>query len=51
MITLALIGIGLIVLKFEHILEKPFSWIPQKNVNTERGGFILGIALGAVYVP
>lgn len=51
LIVLVLIGIGLIVPKFEHILEKPFAWIPQKNVSTERGGFILGIALGAVYVP
>ncbi len=31
--------------------RKPFSWIPQKAVGTERGGFTLGIALGAVYVP
>lgn len=51
LIVLVLIGIGLIVPKFEHILEKPFAWIPQKNVSTERGGFLLGIALGAVYVP
>lgn len=51
LIVLVLIGIGLIVPKFEHILEKPFAWIPQKNVSTERGGFVLGIALGAVYVP
>ena len=50
-IVLVLIGIGLIVPKFEHLLEKPFSWIPQKQVNTDRGGFLLGIALGAVYVP
>lgn len=51
LIVLVLIGIGLIVPKFEHILEKPFSWIPQRSVSTERGGFFLGIALGAVYVP
>lgn len=50
-VVLVLIGIGLIVPKFEEILEKPFSWIPQRNVGTERGGFVLGIALGAVYVP
>jgi cytochrome c biogenesis protein CcdA/thiol-disulfide isomerase/thioredoxin len=50
-VVLILIGIGLIVPAFQHILEKPFSWIPQKNVGTERGGFILGLALGAVYVP
>ena len=50
-VVLVLIGIGLIVPRFEAILEKPFSWIPQRNVGTERGGFVLGIALGAVYVP
>ncbi|MFJ8894562.1 cytochrome c biogenesis protein DipZ [Leifsonia sp. NPDC102414] len=50
-VVLVLIGVGLIVPKFEEYLEKPFSWIPQRNVGTERGGFVLGIALGAVYVP
>ncbi|WP_223691630.1 cytochrome c biogenesis protein DipZ [Leifsonia poae] len=50
-VVLVLIGVGLIVPKIEEYLEKPFSWIPQKNVGTERGGFVLGIALGAVYVP
>lgn len=50
-VVLVLIGIGLIVPQFQHILEKPFSWIPQRNVGTDRGGFTLGIALGAVYVP
>lgn len=51
LIVLVLIGVGLIFPWFEHILEKPFSWIPQRQVNSERGGFILGLALGAVYVP
>jgi cytochrome c biogenesis protein CcdA/thiol-disulfide isomerase/thioredoxin len=50
-IVLILIGIGLIVPRFEELLEKPFQWIPKRNVGTERGGFVLGIALGAVYVP
>ena len=50
-IVLILIGVGLIVPRFQHILEKPFSLIPQSAVGTERGGFILGIALGAVYIP
>jgi cytochrome c biogenesis protein CcdA/thiol-disulfide isomerase/thioredoxin len=49
--VLVLIGFGLIIPKFQHILEKPFSLLPQKSVGTERGGFVLGIALGAVYVP
>ncbi len=50
-VVLVIIGIGLIVPQFQHILEKPFSWIPQKAVGTDRGGFGLGLALGAVYVP
>ncbi|MBF0671980.1 MAG: cytochrome c biogenesis protein DipZ [Salinibacterium sp.] len=49
--VLVLIGVGLIVPRFESLLEKPFSWIPKKDVGTDRGGFILGLALGAVYVP
>ena len=51
LVVLALIGIGLIVPRFEHILEKPFSWIPQRNPDAKSGGFPLGLALGAVYVP
>jgi cytochrome c biogenesis protein CcdA/thiol-disulfide isomerase/thioredoxin len=50
-IVLILIGIGMIIPRFQHILEKPFSFIPQTAVGTERGGFVLGIALGTVYVP
>jgi cytochrome c biogenesis protein CcdA/thiol-disulfide isomerase/thioredoxin len=51
LIALVLLGVGLIVPRFQHLLEKPFSWIPQKSVGTDRGGFALGLALGAVYVP
>jgi cytochrome c biogenesis protein CcdA/thiol-disulfide isomerase/thioredoxin len=50
-VVLALIGVGLIIPFAQHLLEKPFSWIPQRQVSTERGGFLLGLALGAVYVP
>ncbi|MGP0222344.1 cytochrome c biogenesis protein DipZ [Paenarthrobacter sp. NCHU4564] len=49
--VLVLIGLGLIFDRFQHILEKPFSWIPQKQVGTENGGLVLGLALGVVYVP
>jgi cytochrome c biogenesis protein CcdA/thiol-disulfide isomerase/thioredoxin len=50
-VALVLIGIGLIVPGFERILEKPFSWIPQREATGDHGGFLLGIALGAVFVP
>jgi cytochrome c biogenesis protein CcdA/thiol-disulfide isomerase/thioredoxin len=51
LVVLALIGIGLIVPRFEHLLEKPFSFIPQRRPDANRGAFPLGLALGAVYVP
>lgn len=51
LVVLALIGIGLIVPRFEELLERPFAWIPRRAVGTDRGGFGLGFALGAVYVP
>jgi cytochrome c biogenesis protein CcdA/thiol-disulfide isomerase/thioredoxin len=50
-VVLTLIGVGLIVPKFQHILELPFSKIPQKYVSPDRNGFLLGLALGAVFVP
>ena len=50
-VVLVLIGVGLIVPRFEHILEKPFSRIPQRRPDSTKGGFSLGLALGAVYVP
>jgi cytochrome c biogenesis protein CcdA/thiol-disulfide isomerase/thioredoxin len=50
-VVLVLIGVGLIVPRFEALLEKPFSKIPQRSVGTDHGGFVLGLALGAVYVP
>lgn len=50
-VVLLLIGTGLIVPRFQHLLEKPFSRIPQRAVGTDRSGIGLGLALGVVYVP
>ena len=50
-IALTLIGIGLIVPRFEQLLEKPFSRIPQFNASEGRSGFGLGLALGLLFVP
>lgn len=49
--ALLLLGIGLIVPRVERWLEAPFAWIPQRRVGAEHGGFVLGLVLGAVYVP
>jgi cytochrome c biogenesis protein CcdA/thiol-disulfide isomerase/thioredoxin len=51
LIVLVLLGIGMIVPRIETIIEKPFARLPQREVSTHRGSFVLGLALGAVYVP
>ena len=55
LIVLVLLGIGMIVPRFEAVLERPFARIPalrsaQAGAGS-RGGFVLGLALGVVYVP
>ncbi|GAA4193040.1 cytochrome c biogenesis protein DipZ [Microbacterium oryzae] len=48
---LALIGVGLLIPAVERLLEKPFSWLPQREVSNRRNGFAVGLALGTVFVP
>jgi len=51
LVVLVLLGIAMLFPKVEALVERPFARIPQLRVTAERGGFILGLALGAVYVP
>jgi cytochrome c biogenesis protein CcdA/thiol-disulfide isomerase/thioredoxin len=51
LVALVAIGIGLIFPRFEQLLERPFSRIPQKQIMTGGNGFGLGLALGVLYVP
>ncbi|RDH74814.1 cytochrome c biogenesis protein DipZ [Mycolicibacterium moriokaense] len=51
LIALTAIGLGLIFPRFEELLEKPFSRIPQLQMSEGRSGFGLGLALGVLYVP
>jgi cytochrome c biogenesis protein CcdA/thiol-disulfide isomerase/thioredoxin len=51
LIALTAIGLGLIFPRFEEILEKPFSRIPQLQMSQGKSGFGLGLALGVLYVP
>jgi cytochrome c biogenesis protein CcdA/thiol-disulfide isomerase/thioredoxin len=51
LVVLILLGVGMMVPRVQALLERPFSWIPQRGVRADRGGFVLGLALGAVYVP
>jgi cytochrome c biogenesis protein CcdA len=50
-VVLAVLGVALIVPRLEHLLERPFQWIPRREVSNERGGFGVGLALGTVFVP
>jgi cytochrome c biogenesis protein CcdA/thiol-disulfide isomerase/thioredoxin len=49
--VLVLIGIGMLVPRVEQLLEKPFSWLPRREVANRGSGFGVGLALGAVFVP
>jgi cytochrome c biogenesis protein CcdA/thiol-disulfide isomerase/thioredoxin len=51
LVVLVLLGIAMMNQRVEDLLERPFSRIPQRRVTDEHGGFVLGLALGAVYVP
>ncbi|MBP2436555.1 cytochrome c biogenesis protein DipZ [Microbacterium amylolyticum] len=48
---LGFIGIGLLIPAFERLLEKPFTWLPRRDVSNRRNGFAVGLALGTVFVP
>lgn len=51
-VVLALLGVGLLVPRFEALLERPFARLaPRRNRTANRSGFLLGLGLGAVYVP
>lgn len=53
---LAALGVGMIVPKFEQVLERPFQRIAVFGANRgaarqDRGAFMLGLGLGVLYVP
>jgi cytochrome c biogenesis protein CcdA/peroxiredoxin len=48
---LVLVGLGLLVPPLGHLIERPFYRFPQRAVSADRNGFVLGLALGAVFVP
>ncbi len=54
LVTLTVIGLGLIFPPLQHLIERPFARIPQRQIgsdNFRRNGFGLGLTLGALYVP
>lgn len=54
LVTLTLIGLGLIFPPLAHLIERPFARIPLPALGPKslsRNGFGLGLTLGALYVP
>jgi cytochrome c biogenesis protein CcdA/thiol-disulfide isomerase/thioredoxin len=51
LVVLVAVGVAMMIPRVQDLLERPFSWIPQHRVSRDHGGFLLGLALGAVYVP
>ncbi len=51
LVVLTLIGLGLIFPPLQHLIERPFARIPQRQTIAGRSGFGLGLTLGALYVP
>ncbi|MFI2365811.1 cytochrome c biogenesis protein CcdA [Promicromonospora sp. NPDC019610] len=53
---LVLLGVGMIVPRFEMILERPFQRVAafgakRGAARQDRGAFVLGLGLGVLYVP
>jgi cytochrome c biogenesis protein CcdA/thiol-disulfide isomerase/thioredoxin len=51
LVVLTLIGLGLIFPPLQHLIERPFAFIPQRQIGSGTDGFGLGLTLGALYVP
>jgi cytochrome c biogenesis protein CcdA/thiol-disulfide isomerase/thioredoxin len=51
LVVLGVFGLSLLVPAIERILERPFLRLHAPQPATSRGGFVLGLGLGAVFVP
>ena len=51
LVVLGLLGAGLLVPQIGHVLERPFARIRVRSPSGGGSGFVLGLGLGAVFVP
>ena len=49
--VLTLLGVAMMFPRVQDLLERPFAYVGRRQTGGARGGFVLGLALGAVYVP
>lgn len=50
-VLLAAIGVGMIFPRFMEVLERPFLYLGRTTSKKPKSGLLLGIVLGAAYVP
>ena len=50
-VLLALIGIGMIIPRVMEIMERPFARFQRSGSSNPTNGFLLGVVLGAAFVP
>lgn len=50
-VVLALVGLGLAIPALGHVLERPFLNTKIPTLNRDGNGFVMGLALGLVFVP
>jgi cytochrome c biogenesis protein CcdA/thiol-disulfide isomerase/thioredoxin len=50
-IVLAIVGLGLTIPAIGHVLERPFQNTKIPQLNRDGNGFVMGLALGLVFVP
>ena len=48
---LIVVGIGLVVPRLGELVERPFARFVARQPALSRGGFVIGLALGLVFVP
>jgi cytochrome c biogenesis protein CcdA/thiol-disulfide isomerase/thioredoxin len=51
LVVLGIVAAGLIIPPLGHLLERPFARVAQRQPNGGAGGFVLGLGLGALFVP
>jgi cytochrome c biogenesis protein CcdA/thiol-disulfide isomerase/thioredoxin len=50
-VLLAVVGLGYLIPPLGDLLERPFARLGARRPNGNAGGFVLGLAVGVVYVP
>ena len=50
-VVLIVVGLGYLIPSLGTLLERPFARLGTRRPGTGAGGFVLGLALGVLYVP